>query len=274
MILIAGLANDPIVQHIFKESRNTEISFAFLNQEHIGGKIIIDEEKISSQGWTIYHDQIQAVINRLVGTPKNPSQNHISQLEKFIYYLDTKYPEVLNRPSSGLSNLSKPKQLSMLKLNNLLIPNSFICAGTQPPKKSNLIYKSISSVRSIVRNHSEHKKNVKEPVLFQERCFGNNVRVHCLATNVESTLIFCDEIDYRYNSHKLIHRYKIPQEIANECIEINRQLKLTFSGIDLIKSSNDWYLLEVNPAPGFAFFEKNDPNKSISKMLFKYLTKL
>lgn len=273
MILLVGLRYDPIIKYLFKTLMATKLKIAFIDQQCLGNNIIINDTCISSKApnWRIEHSQVQAVINRLVGYPKQHISSHYKQLDRMIYYLDIVYPNVINKPSMGLNNNSKPLQLSMLKLKNCQIPDSYICAGSKSPEVKDLIFKSISSVRSIVQKVTEDKF-VYEPVLFQKRCNGKNIRVHCLGTNYVATAISATEIDYRYDTKNTIEQVTIPNEILEECISLNEQLGLTFSGIDFIKDKDEWTLLEVNSSPGYAYYENKLLHKPISQILINHLT--
>ena len=140
--------------------------------------------------------------------------------------------------------------------------------------KLDMILKSISYVRSIVKTVSEVTKTVKEPVIFQDMCAGKNIRVHCLNQKYVATEIDSVEIDYRYAKQQKMKQIKIPEAIKQECININNHLGLIFSGIDFIKSGDTWTLLEANPAPGYSFYENTMPDKPISRMIINYLKEL
>ena len=64
-----------------------------------------------------------------------------------------------------------------------------------------------------------------------------------------------------------MYRFDLPDWLEKECVNISQQLQIPFSGIDLIKKKQSYYLLEVNPAPGYAYF---DIDGSISRALHEY----
>lgn len=276
MILIIGLSTDPIILYFYNSLKHTKLPFAFINQAEIGSNIYISHDYIYSKAedWRIQHSDVQAVFNRLVASPNEYILEHARQLELLFYLLEYIYPNVLNRPMACASNFSKPTQLSMLKLQHISLPDSTVLSGTYIPKEPNMIYKSISSYRSIVKPLIRDKRVVREPVLFQKRCDGYNVRVHCLSDMVTATKITADNIDYRYSNYKLSFGYNLPDKIKQECLEIKQQLLLEFTGIDLIKNRNNWQILEANPAPGYAFFEADDENKNITNMLITFFKRI
>jgi len=52
--------------------------------------------------------------------------------------------------------------------------------------------------------------------------------------------------------------YDLPDEIAEHCVELTHSMNLVFTGIDLrIISDKRVYCFEVNPCPGFSYYEAN-----------------
>jgi glutathione synthase/RimK-type ligase-like ATP-grasp enzyme len=79
-----------------------------------------------------------------------------------------------------------------------------------------------------------------------------------------------DAVDYRY-AKTTIQACQLPIQVAASCVAITKQLKLRFSGIDLIQTEKGWVLLEVNTAPGFSYFEGD--GGGVSALLHQYLCK-
>jgi glutathione synthase/RimK-type ligase-like ATP-grasp enzyme len=49
---------------------------------------------------------------------------------------------------------------------------------------------------------------------------------------------------------------ELPEDIAQRCRTMVRRMGLLFAGIDLRRTPEGaWYCFEVNPSPGFSFFE-------------------
>jgi predicted ATP-grasp superfamily ATP-dependent carboligase len=182
---------------------------------------------------------------------------------------------VANRLIDCGSNYSKPYQLKYLQIFHLKIPEFSIMANSLQRKfDKRIIYKSTSFERSIVQ---ELKKNdmdrpITSPVLFQELLEGINIRVHVLKNKVFSLEILSNKIDYRYSNTTVFNEIRLPKKIEEECIEITRQCNFIYSGIDLIKRDKYYYLLEVNPAPGFHYFEEQMKKKAISTELMNILS--
>jgi len=48
----------------------------------------------------------------------------------------------------------------------------------------------------------------------------------------------------------------LPERVAESCRLMARNMNLLFAGIDLRRTADGcWYCFEVNPSPGFTFFE-------------------
>jgi glutathione synthase/RimK-type ligase-like ATP-grasp enzyme len=66
--------------------------------------------------------------------------------------------------------------------------------------------------------------------------------------------------DYRYANATMdalkIAACTIPADVEERAIDLSRDMGLLFSGIDLrVHPDGRWYCFEVNPSPGFSYFE-------------------
>lgn len=277
-ILVLSASGDPVVT-FFKR---------FLAQEGLltSRYLFLDSSRfargldVSQTAWIwggeekIMHRDVGAVWNRLVTGVKGWGKQKSIEVYA-IYLMDEVYPNVLNRPKDGMSNFSKPYQIDCLDLNRIRRVEGGVIAGgcmRLDFGTKNMIYKSISGVRSIVRKVTKRDRHrwIKEPVLFQRLLKGDPIRVHVIKNHVEACRCLADRIDYRYANYIKMEQVRLPAWLKRECIEITEQLGLVFAGIDLIKSQNKYYILEVNPAPGYAYF---DLSMGISRAINAYLCK-
>jgi glutathione synthase/RimK-type ligase-like ATP-grasp enzyme len=174
---------------------------------------------------------------------------------------------VISRPSAEATNHSKLFQARRIRSSGFLVPDSLITndAGAIEEfrvKHPELIYKSMSSVRSIVKELTPEEPDAGGkkigPVFFQQRIRGKNIRVHVVGSRVFPALIESEEIDYRY-APASIRPVGLPALIADRCIRLSHDLGLPLSGIDLITTDEgQWYCLEVNPNPAFSCYERTD----------------
>ncbi len=258
-------------------SRGVGGRYVFVYEEWFGQWVHVDDRGWMIKGRVIRHGQIVGVLNRLVALRKHESSGSVyNNIVLFCnYLLDEVYPVVLNKPKYGMSNYSKLAQLIKVQDGILRKPQSELlmnhfCNATR--KKGAWIFKSASSVRSRVAMLTKaHKAEfVWEPVLFQPYLEGVNIRVHVVGDQCVAHRCDSDAVDYRY-AKTTIHPCQLPIQVAAGCIAVTKQLKLQFSGIDLIQTEKGWVLLEVNTAPGFSYFEGD--GDGVSVLLHQYLCK-
>ena len=278
-VLVIGSKSDPVIQFFINQKMYQgfdEVAFHYIYQECFLKTIHLCDERWWFQDQaSLEHSTIDGVWNRMVD-PVKSNQTLIHEMEAFtIYLMNSVYPRVLNRPMAGLSNQAKLYQISLLVLKHIQKIDSIMASNYTPELlgiNANAIYKSASGVRSIVRQLKPNDRHrwITEPVLFQKQMMGDNIRVHVIDQVVIACHCQSDCVDYRYAQKTEIMRIELPLEIANECVEISQQLSLVFTGIDLILQDATYYLLEVNPAPGYAYF---DIDGAVSRQLAQYFTR-
>jgi glutathione synthase/RimK-type ligase-like ATP-grasp enzyme len=177
---------------------------------------------------------------------------------------------VVNRPSAGRSNWSKPFQLRLIAAAGLKVPDTLVTTYAEAAlsflvEHKRIVYKSISGVRSIVASltlaGADRLRAVAHgPVQFQQWIDGRDIRVHVIDDRWFATAIDSDVDDYRYASRDgadiTMTPVEIPIELGNSLVALTKKLGLLVSGIDLRVTRNDeWFCFEVNPSPGFTFYE-------------------
>jgi len=274
IVLLVGVLDDPALVYIARYLSKTKIPIVFLDQNEMGKKLFCNTKGWHFQdSWKIEHKNIIAVYNRMANLDYHKATLlQISTYESLMFLLDNIYPNVINRPKYAISNFSKMGQLIDLPLKHLKCPESILQSFSI--YNNNTIYKSASNQRSIVKPVSKTLKAGPEPVLYQKKISGVNIRVHVLKDQYVATKITAKSIDYRYCNSRQFSMTKLPTKIANECININKHLQFILCGIDLIYSKNQWFILEANPSPGFNFFEKNTNNTDTTKLLINFLREL
>ena len=274
VVLVIGSANDKVIQFFAaKLDQSTRQLFCLVDQDLFATHIHVNKQhwRLAS-GRKIQHQQVLGVWNRMVNMDSDSASTRHG-IEQFACYLmDEVYTNVLNRPKWGMSNHAKQYQIDCIQADRLKKINSYVRANGQlgwAMRKQSVIRKSMSGIRSIVTEVAELEKQkmVKEPQLFQPYIQGVNIRVHIINDVVIACRCDSDAVDYRYAAQVHIKRIALPVWVSQECIAICRQLKLGFAGIDLIAKGADYYLLEVNPAPGYAYF---DVDNSVSHALIAF----
>lgn len=227
------------------------------------------------------------ILPELYGVPfGNPLHVHCRRLhEALLRWYEIAPGRVVNRTAPMGSNSSKPYQAQLIR-QYFAIPETLI---TNDPKEvlafrerhKRIVYKSISGVRSIVREFTDGDLDRLSdlrwcPVQFQQLITGVDIRVHVVGANVFATSVASNGIDYRY-AHQQEHgeatlaAVTIPDEVAVACVELTRALGLEFAGVDLKLSDNgEIYCFEANPSPAYSYYEVAT-QQPIARALARYL---
>jgi len=201
-------------------------------------------------------------------------------------WMDASPPlRVVNPPSAGASNQSKPYQALQIAEAGFTIPPTLIT--NHPPdvtqfavEHGQLIYKSISSIRSIVQTFdpAANLERIRHlPTQFQKQVAGTDVRVHVIGNDVIATEIQSDGVDYRYaaahddGQRTRMTAAQLPRDVSDRCIALARSMSLPFCGIDLRRTpEGDYVCFEVNPAPAYSYFQEG-AGQDIAGSLVRYL---
>ena len=286
MILLWGLLEDPTFRSVHDWLRKLRADVAFVNHAAIGRTRIGFSSgpklsyELSCEGCWYCLDDISAAYLRPYDhrhydefAPRAEPQQSASRAG-LIHQLMNAWAEhsdalIINRPSAEATNHSKLNQARFLRACGFRVPDSAITNDLSEVRSflsrhGRVIYKSMSSVRSVVKElHActlDRLGNIG-PALFQQRIVGDNLRVHVIGEKAFSCLIRSPSVDYRYGPASLETAH-LPDEITARCITLARQLGLVLAGIDLIvTSTGKYYCLEVNPNPAFSYFELSDDNE-------------
>jgi glutathione synthase/RimK-type ligase-like ATP-grasp enzyme len=129
-----------------------------------------------------------------------------------------------------------------------------------------VIYKSVSGIRSIVRRLGRERLQdldaVKNcPTQFQRYIPGCDLRVHVIGNFVHALQIESDCDDYRYALQEggCVRATSVELDFATATSlrTMTEEMGLLVAGIDLRRThSGELYCLEVNPSPGFTYFQQ------------------
>jgi RimK-like ATP-grasp domain len=176
---------------------------------------------------------------------------------------------VVNPQAAMATNDSKPNQARIIEEMGFSVPQTLVTTDETAVREfaaihGEIIYKSVSGVRSIVRRLSSDRAERLHfvrwcPTQFQEYVKGADYRVHVVGDNVFACRITSSGDDYRYASGAAateIHPYAMAPEIADHCRGLAHSLGLVVAGIDLrLEPEKGWYCFEVNPSPGFTYYQ-------------------
>ena len=206
--------------------------------------------------------------------------------ESLVNWLEVAPLRVMNRLSAMGSNQSKPYQAQLIAQAGFSIPPTLITNDPEAVRTfqqtyPRVIYKSISAVRSVVRELGRSAFNELEkirylPTQFQAYIPGENIRVHVAGERVFATRIRSDAIDYRYAGQAGLdfglEEVYIEEEVTERCLRLSRLLELPLCGIDLKRTpSGELYCFEANPSPAFSFYQE-PTGQDIAAAVVSYLS--
>lgn len=264
MIALIGDRRDRALRAVFKYLRRRPVSTVYVDAtDSIAVRRFLDLAVDRQR-----RDRVRAVYVRLPA-PTSSGEGAVSDLQS---WLEVSTARVITRPSIASSGASKPLQLQQIARVGFSIPATVITndpndVQTFRTRYRQIIYKSVSGVRSIVRLFEPRAEARLDrirlcPTMFQEYVPGVDYRVHVIGERVISSRIVSPTVDYRYATREGfqadIQPGRLPPSVAARCRNVARSLNLEFAGIDLRKRSDGSFVcFEVNPSPGFVFFDPN-----------------
>jgi glutathione synthase/RimK-type ligase-like ATP-grasp enzyme len=300
-ILLCGIPSEGPIAKVNKALLNYGAQVVIFNQrqiEDIGVNWEFKEQQPTGElhiaNCSYALEDFDAIYSRFMGESNIPEvkagderlKEHCREVHEALYqWMEVTDSKVVNRNSKMFSNSSKPYQAQIIRKYGLKTPDTLITNSPDEviafyEKHGPLIYKSISGVRSIVKEfdpkETERLQKIRYcPVQFQKKLSGFDVRVHVIGKEVVATKILTSGVDYRYARREggttELEPFSINDTIKNACVNVSAALELDFSGIDLrITDDNDVYCFEVNPMPGYSYYESHT-GQQISAVLAKYL---
>jgi len=289
MILLCGIVSETSLAMVADALQRRGIEHIVVNQRHVRqltAELVLDDAglggRLTGPGYHVDLAEVTAVYLRLMDDrwlpelegepPQSPARITGRGLHELLgQWADVTPARVVNRYAAMGSNFSKPYQLQLIREHGFAVPETLV---TNDPGRlaafraahGPLIYKSISSERSIVGQLDEHDTARIErirwcPVQFQVFVPGPNLRVHTVGDEVFATLIHTEAVDYRYAVRQTgcapaFTRYDPGDELAERCVSLAAALGLEVAGLDL-KLAPDGRIvcLEVNPSPVFSYYQ-------------------
>jgi glutathione synthase/RimK-type ligase-like ATP-grasp enzyme len=171
---------------------------------------------------------------------------------------------VVNRPAAGGSNHSKPYQAALIAEAGIRVPDTLVTSDPGAAREfverhGRVVYKSISGVRSIVAEVGDARELDRighGPVQLQQFVAGLDVRVHVVGGQLFATSVASSATDYRYGGDVAMEAIEVPERFGRCLRGLTAGLGLLVAGIDLRRTPDgEWYCFEVNPSPGFTYYE-------------------
>ena len=289
MILVCGILADGLIELMCARLKDMQLDYLLLDERSFPGDYDIswelDQKGVSGFVTTpnrrVALNDITGVYARYVDYEGDSVETDLSEAERIyaqaecqsslMQLLDILPCPVVNRVSASASNDSKIYQGMLANSFGLRTPKTLVTTSKESAINfyeecdKKVIFKSLSSVRSIVRPMDERDFDRLEllkngPTQFQERIDGVDYRVHTIGGEVFPTEIRSDAGDYRYARREgksaSLEAATLPDSVAQSCIGMSKQLGLELAGVDLRRTPQDeWVCFEVNPSPGFLYYE-------------------
>jgi glutathione synthase/RimK-type ligase-like ATP-grasp enzyme len=290
MILVCGGLADPVTELVCARLRDSCYPYRLLDLATYPAGFRLNWHwqgdcptgYITSDHWRLDLSEISVVYIRYLGPedrikPPNLPREFVpafsAECDLGLAALFESLPcPVVNRERGGISNHSKPYQALQIRHCGLRTPLTLLTSDPVAARQfyeeceGQVIYKSISGVRSIVRRMTaEHLARLpfleNGPAQFQAFIPGDDIRVHTVGDRWFATRIRSRAVDYRYAYEEgffvEMQPTALPTTVASACLRVARQFGLLFAGIDLKETPDgNYYCFEVNPSPGFLVYEQ------------------
>lgn len=278
MILLWGVREDGPLALVDEELRARGVATTFLDQRHALTTRFLSgpgAPSVRLRDGTVALGDVSAVYARPY--PLLPSKlrdgcaaqtagiRHVQRLEQSLWqWMTAVHGVVVNRPSPGATNSTKPWQTQTAAVCGFDVPVSLVTNDRDRALEFHsdhrcTVYKAAGGTRTYAAFFDPTDTDRLErlstcPTYFQEYIAGTNVRVHVVGTRVFAVAISTDELDYRRDVGTMTPTV-LPGSVAQRCLLVSEALGLQLSGIDLIHTRDDrWYFLEANTSPAFSFY--------------------
>lgn len=297
MVVVFGCQDDPPIALVLDALQERGSTYRFVDLsalDHDGLQLTVGagglEGCLHSAGQRLPLASISSVYARPLAPGRHWPDPQAAQrarlaFDQFVAWLDVAEARVANRPRAMNSNGSKPMQAQWIGACGFLVPATLITSDADEARAfwqqhGRVIYKSISGVRSIVRELDQTSAARLSqlralPVQFQALVPGVDVRVHVVGRRCFAAEIRSAATDYRYArgdqpTELMVH--DLPAEVAARCADLAHALALPLAGIDLrLRPDGQYVCFEVNPMPAYSYYESHT-GLPISQALAEWLS--
>ena len=272
MILLWGVPGDPPLDAVYGILLRNGLPSLLVDQRRPEGTSLTLEVGQRLAG-TLIVGAMSVALEDISGFYLRPQDSTVSTaLDDLLLTIAELAPAVvLNRPEAMAANTSKPYQYSQIRTAGFSVPDTLITTSLDAARgfitrHGNVIYKSVSGVRSVVGELREadtaRLADIRWcPTQLQQRIRGVDVRVHVVGDALFACEIRSDAVDYRYahlsGADVELSSIVLPDECAGRCLALARAARLPLAGIDFRRTDDgEWYCFEINPSPGFTYYQR------------------
>lgn len=188
-------------------------------------------------------------------------------LESLLLELETRGARLVNSLEANAQHARKPLQLRRLQAAGVPVPRWIATNNAAEVRRftrdvGEVVYKPLSGGATVRRlsalDLSPDRLDALKvaPVLFQEFVEGVSVRAYVVGRKVVAAAeIHSPELDYRRDTTAVMPT-RLTSAERRACLTAAKACGMRFTGVDLIRGAEDFALLECNPSPMFAAFER------------------
>lgn len=179
-------------------------------------------------------------------------------------------------PSRSSTNSNKPLHLGNLRAlakSSVTVPRTRIVSRIEHGE--GMVVKALSGFPAFTLDAGVHEGcDSAGPLLLQEYLTGDELRIHAVDSHFISHLVKKndDGVDYRVTGLAGLERVSLSSDVRDVLREMMDAEGVRFGGFDVIRSENQFVVLELNPMPGYHSYEVGDDGNPITTMVYQTLT--
>jgi RimK-like ATP-grasp domain len=288
MITAVGIGTDPTILYFCKTAARLGVDVKFIDlMKVVSGtwqiNLSFEHDSWVLEDRTTYHtlNPKDAYYCRLIDLGSVDTKQNVvwrTVINAFTGWLELCPGKVVNRPGHVNDNACKPLHEACLSNLGFIVPPSFTGSSKSAlidfTAGGKTVAKALSGQRADCRivtvdDFAEYD-DLCGPVHLQRFVIGDNVRAHVIGDEVIAVRINSFESDYRLDRAATFEPYVIPADIVDLLRKATRSMGLSFAGWDFKVSNDKYWTLEVNPMPGYSYYDRFLDGK-ITDSLIKHL---
>jgi len=219
--------------------------------------------------WHSFIEGLECIDN--VFWVNDPDKNHIA--ENKIFQLKLAQKIGLRIPETCITTDKNEVIQFMERCGGKIVAKALYSPLIEEKDKDYFIF---TNIIESTKNISQHEFGVA-PTIFQELLTKKtDYRLTIIGDDCFSVVVTRESKEGISNDWRIIKEglkfqpCELPSDIIDKCIEMVKKLGLVFGAIDLVRSSDEFYFLEINPNGEWAWLQK-ESELPIAETLVDYL---